>query len=488
MLSDEQIIRYNRWWTQPDWPRDDPHLRRLARQPTQLPAPQVADVDLVRPAVHILRGPRQVGKSTDLKLIAQRAFSEGYRPRQVVYLALDLLEGQTPAELNRTVERAYALASAVERPRLLLLDEVTSASEWRTTVKVLWDEGLIDDDIVVCTGSSAIDLARDAAERLPGRRGAGHDYLVLPQDFGSFAGATESGIPPGLGLTIGEILGPDGQDALLDARLHLPAMQRALERYLLFGGLPAAVAEAIAGEPAPTEDVRRVLWDSLVKEIQRRGATVAAAQALLERVMRSLGSRVSWNQLAQDMDVPLGGRARRRSRTGKVNDYRTVQSYVEFMAINYFTLVVYFWRPDSGTANVSKGKKIYFGDPLLQTITADRVGLARDPHAQVENAIALALYRRYERSERHAENVAAPERLHVWGTKSGGEIDFVCGARHEIEVVEVANWERVNRQKATAPMRALPGRPAITATRQDLHFGATASLVPAALLLWALSG
>lgn len=486
MLSDVQIIRYNRWWTQPDWPREDPHLRRLSRQPAQLPSPQVAKIDLVRPAVHILRGPRQVGKSTDLKLIVQRALSEGYQARQVVYLALDLLEGQAAGELNRTVERAYALAGTRERPRLLLLDEVTSASEWRTAVKVLWDDGLIDDDIVVCTGSSAIDLALGTAERLPGRRGHGRDYLVLPQDFGSFARATESGIPPGLRMTIGEILERGGQDALLDARAHLPAMQRALERYLLFGGLPAALAEAIVGEPAPSEDVRRVLWDSLIKEIQRRGATVAAAQALLERVMRSLGSRVSWNQLAQEMDIPLGGRAR-QSTMGKVNDHRTVQSYVEFMAINYLALVVYFWRPDSGTANVSKDKKIYFGDPLLQTITADRVGLVRDRHAEVENAVALALYRRYERAEHHAENTTAPERLHVWGTRSGGEIDFVCGARQEIEVVEVADWARVNRQKATAPMRALPGRPAIIATRQDLQFGDTANLVPAALLLWALS-
>ncbi|MGH2843521.1 MAG: hypothetical protein ACRDKL_08050, partial [Solirubrobacteraceae bacterium] len=76
----------------------------------------------------------------------------------------------------------------------------------------------------------------------------------------------------------------------------------------------------------------------------------------------------------------------------------------------------------------------------------------------------------------------------VWRTNSGGEIDFVCGPRSGVEVVEVADWERVNRQKATAPMRALPGRPAIVATRQDLEFGRTAKLVPAALLLWALSG
>ncbi len=108
-------------------------------------------------------------------------------------------------------------------------------------------------------------------------------------------------------------------------------------------------------------------------------------------------------------------------------------------------------------------------------------------HADVENAMALALYRRYEPRSAARRTCVAPERLHVWGTKSGGEIDFVCGPRESIEAVEVADWNHLNRQKATAPMRALPDRPAIVATREELEFGATAKLVPAALLLWALS-
>lgn len=484
MISDQQIIRYNPWWSRSGWEADDPHLRRLDGQPARLPAPQVEEIELARPAVHILRGPRQVGKSTDLKLLAQRAQRGGLEPRQVVYLSLDLLEGQPPSALVDTVARALDLAGSRERPRLLLLDEVTSAVSWRTSVKALWDDGRIDEDVVICTGSSAADLAEGSVERLPGRRGPGRDFLLLPQSFGSFARALDPGVPAGPGLTVRQIASADGEAELRAARIHLPALQRALERYLLFGGLPAAVAEAAAGERAPSAEVRRVLWDSFLKEVQRRGASVPAAQALLERIMRSLGSKVSWSQMAREMAVPLGGR--RASRGGRT-DPRTLQDYIELLAVNYFALVLYFWKQDSGSGDVAKDKKTYFGDPLLHTITADRVGLQRDVHAEVENAIALALYRRYEPIERRAENMIAPERLHVWGTRRGGEIDFVCGPRDEIEAVEVADWHRVGRQKATAPMRALPGRPAVVAAREDFEFGRTANLVPAALLLWALS-
>jgi predicted AAA+ superfamily ATPase len=486
MLGDRQIVGYNPWWTREGWEADDPHLRRLRRQPARLPSPQVQDIDLTCPAVHILRGPRQVGKSTDLKLLIRRALDEGFPPGQVIYLSLDLLEDQPAGELVDSVERALDLAGPRgEGPRLILLDEVTSARRWRTSVKVMWDDGRIDRDIVMCTGSSAIDLAEDAVERLPGRRGPGRDVLVLPQDFGSFAHAVDSNVPPGPGLSIGEILTEDGKAEMMSARVHLPVLQPALERYLAFGGLPAAVAEAVAGGREPSEEVRRVLWDSLIKETQRRGASVPATQALMERIMRSLGSKVSWSKLADELAVPLG--AQRRRKGAAKNDPRTVQSYIEFLAGGYFALILYFWRQDSGSGNPAKDKKIYFGDPLLHTITASRTGLPDDRHAKVENAVALALHRRYEPSERSAESFPAPERLHVWGTSKGGEIDFVCGPRDAIEAVEVADWAKVNRQKATAPMRALPGRPAIVATREELEFSPTANLVPAALLLWALS-
>ena len=229
-----------------------------------------------------------------------------------------------------------------------------------------------------------------------GRRGAGRDLLVLPQDFAAFAHALDGATPRGPGLNVAEILSADGAEALASAQVHLPALRRALERYLVFGGLPAAMAEAATGQTEPSEETQRVLWDSLVKEAQKRGASIPAVEALLERIMRSLGSKLSWSRLAREMDVPLG-RPRRRPAGGHA-DPRTVQSYVELLAVNYFALVLYFWKRDSGSGDMAKDKKVYFGDPLLQTIVSGRIGLPRNPHAEVENALALALYRRTSRA------------------------------------------------------------------------------------------
>lgn len=478
-LSDPQILSQNPWWTNSAWQGADPHLQLLDAQPMRLPADFVATLDLGAPGIHILRGPRQVGKSTDLKLLVERALASGLHPRSIAYLALDLLEGRHLSQLAATVERAFDLA---ERPvpGLLLLDEVTAVGGWQTAVKSLWDQGIIRDDIVVCTGSSAIDLKQGAAERLPGRRRQGTDHLVLPRSFGSFAHAVNSDLPRSPGLTVAELLSSDGQALLRQMRVHAPSLEAALRRYLRFGGLPAAVAEAATGAHEPSRQVKQVMYDSLVRELQRRGASVPAAHALLERVVRSLGSKISWSAMAREMDIPLG-----RSATGA--SHQTLRAYVELLATGYFLFVAYFWRAGAQSNEQSRDKKVFLADPLLHTVAIGHApGLAFNEPALVESVIGSALLRRYEPPERLIETFILPERLHIWQTARGGEIDFVCGPRRELDVVEVKYSEHPSLSAAAAAARAHQGRPVIMATKDLYQAGERYTLIPAHTLLWAL--
>lgn len=476
MLSDAQIAEQNPWWAGPDWESGDPHLRRLARRPRRLPADLVEKIDLERPALHTLRGPRQVGKSTDLKLLARRALERGFDARRVVYLTLELLEGQSLPQVAATIKQALILAGG-ELPRLVLLDEVTFVDRWQTAVKSLWDDGALDRDVVVCTGSSAVDLREGSAERLPGRRGAGRDYSVFPQSFATFARALHPAVPDSPRRRVAEIVSDPGWEELEAMRIHLPRLEQALDLYLRFGGLPAAVAEAIDGADAPSEETKEIAYDSLLREIQRRRASRPAAHALLERILRSLGSKTSWARMAREMALDLqpapGGNA--------------VRGYVELLAAAYFLLNVYFWRSDSNSAELSKDKKLYFGDPLLHSVARDLApGLAPDVPAQVENAVALALYHRYEPPASRLEGFDAPTELHVWQTRRAGEIDFVCGARGALELVEVKFSGVPDLRRVAAIPRAFPGRPIAVVTRDRLERRPDYALVPASLLLWAL--
>lgn len=485
MLTDAEILDQNPWWRRTDWEGRDPHLRRLRDAPRRLPVAVLETLDLTRPAIHTLRGPRQVGKSTALKLLAGRE-SRRAEPSSILYLALDLLEGRPMAEIARTVRRAKELAGVREgAPSLILLDEVTVTEGWQTAVKSLWDGGVIDRDVVVCTGSSSIDLASGVADRLPGRRGAGADHLMLPADFPTFARAMDETLPPSPGLRISDIASTRGRPALEVARAHTAILDRLLERYVVFGGLPAAVAEATTGAARPSDATIRIAEDSLLREIAQRGASETAAWALMERVLRSLGSRTSWEHMAREMGVPLGSRRRPSARSGP--SAPTVREYVEHLAAAYLVLIVYAWRSGADAGSVAKQKKLYFADPLLAQAALRRApGLKLDLHALVENVVALALLGRYEPPASRIGGFLAPDDLHYWVTRSSGEIDFVAGPRRALEVCEVKYRRHIDLRTVAKIPQALPERPVVVATHRDLDHRGTYSLVPASLFLWAL--
>jgi hypothetical protein len=476
-LSDAQIAEQNPWWGGNGWERRDPHLSRLSRQPRRLPADLVGEIDLGRAAIHTLRGPRQVGKSTGLKLLARRALEQGFEERQVVYLTLELLEGQSLPQVAETIRRARRLARG-DSPSLILLDEVTFVDRWQTAIKALWDDGTLERDVVVCTGSSAIDLREGTADRLPGRRGPGLDYSVFPQSFAAFSRAIDPAVTESPGYPISLLISDTGWEMLEEMRLHRPRLDEALQLYLRFGGLPAAVAEAIGGAEAPSEEAKKIAYDSLLREIQRKRASRPAAHALLERTLRSLGSKTSWARMSREMGVDLQPGPGRNS----------VRDYVELLAAAYFLLVVYYWRSDSHSAELSKDKKLYFGDPLLHSVASDLApGLAADTPALVENAIGLALYHRYESPASRLEGFDLPADLHVWQTRRAGEIDFVCGPRANPDLVEVKYQSSPDLRRAAAIPRAFPGRPVVIATKDTFERRPGYALVPASLLLWALS-
>lgn len=478
-LQDEEIIALNPWWLRSGWREEDPHLRGLRESGIILTSALVDKVDLEHAGVHVMRGPRQVGKSTDLKLIVDRAIGEGRSPGSIVYLALDLLEDQPLTEVARTVRRAKELAPHNAGTTLLLLDEVTVLERWQTALKALWDEGTIRDDVVICTGSSAIDLRSGVAERLPGRRGAGMDLLVLPQSFAGFARALHPSLPEPPRLGVEEMMGEEATSALAEGRLFSSELRHAFDLYLEFGGLPAAVAEAAAGVAKPSREVQRVLYDSILRETQRRGAGATASQALLERVALSLGSKTSWSSMAREMDVPL-------SRRGKAS-HHTMRDYIELLAAGYFIFVLYFWRASTGSNELSRDKKVFFGDPLLYTVIREHApGLHFNRAAMVENVVGLSLLRHYESDDSLTEAFASPSRLHIWQTARGGEVDFVCGPRQSLDVVEVKYQRHPAKTAAAAAARAHPGRPVVMVTVDDLEVHESYSLIPAPLFLWAL--
>ena len=113
--------------------------------------------------IHIITGPRQVGKTTAAEQILERLDWPG------VFESADFAPPPGP----EWIETQWARARALEGPSaLLVLDEVQKVRGWSETVKRLWDEELRNKSSglrVLLLGSSALQLHAGTSESLAGR-------------------------------------------------------------------------------------------------------------------------------------------------------------------------------------------------------------------------------------------------------------------------------------------------------------------------------
>lgn len=114
--------------------------------------------------MHIIIGPRQVGKTTIAKQIQETIDIPS------IYASAD-----SPTPLDATwVEtqwrRALTTQSVTNQPILLILDELQKIPGWSEVIKVLWDSRRPEQDIrVLILGSSALLLKEGLTESLAGR-------------------------------------------------------------------------------------------------------------------------------------------------------------------------------------------------------------------------------------------------------------------------------------------------------------------------------
>lgn len=119
--------------------------------------------------IYSLRGPRQVGKTTLLRLKIRELLKSGVDARRIFYWACDQVKSFE--RLSSTIGGYVDWARRFSKDRLyLFLDEVSAVKDWQRSIKYLYDIGKLNNCLVLLTGSHSLDLAK-ATESLAGRRG-----------------------------------------------------------------------------------------------------------------------------------------------------------------------------------------------------------------------------------------------------------------------------------------------------------------------------
>lgn len=161
----ERTIReMNPWWRDETVPGVEP-LRRWAYEPVKQSL-----LKGLAPAT-VLRGPRQIGKTTLLAQIIDALLKEGVAPRRILRLQFDELPQlkKVSAPINelcywfaeQILEKTLTKAATDAEPAYIFLDEVQNLPDWAPQLKNLVDISRVR---ALVTGSSAlrIEAGRDS--------------------------------------------------------------------------------------------------------------------------------------------------------------------------------------------------------------------------------------------------------------------------------------------------------------------------------------
>lgn len=237
-----RLREQNFYWENPEEIARDPHLENLASLPLEIVNPVEKDLDLNKEGIFIIRGPRQVGKTTFLKRTIRELLRGGINPRRILYFAFDiggLRDEQAILDLIKT----YLLWIRKEtKDRVwVFLDEVTYTPGWAVGLKVAYDGGLLRKVTCVATGSVAIDLKK-GGERMPGRRGAlgeKADLTMLPVNFRTFL---KSCFLKGKEIPrLNSFQKEEIYEVAREVSFYGKEIKEAFEAYLLVGGYPLSM-------------------------------------------------------------------------------------------------------------------------------------------------------------------------------------------------------------------------------------------------------
>jgi len=357
MLS---LSTQNPWWLRAEAIESDSKIVEFLENPIKW-EPRIKFVfNMETDSVYTLRGPRQVGKTTLLKLLIRDLIRREIDPRNIFYWTCDLIEG--PKGLVDIVEEFLEFSRFNGGRRYIFLDEVSAVKDWQRGIKHLYDTDRLHESTLILTGSHSLDIRR-AAERLPGRRGLSTgpvDKVLLPMKFAEYVEARDDEVERLINSL--DLRRTDKRIALIEEMtkgrisrvleelsLYSDRLTAHLNDYMITGGVPRSI-----NDYAKFGEIRQETYSTYVQitigDILRWDKREIYIAQLLKRVIDTLSSQVSWRSLRKGTDI---------------GHETTVSDYIDVLKSSFILCPLYVLDRSRRGPNYNKAKKINFRDPFI---------------------------------------------------------------------------------------------------------------------------
>lgn len=332
----EWIEEMNPWWFSERWDRDEITLRKWRSQKIKWIPEWIKVISLESFSLNFVVGPRQVGKTTGLKILIKEVIEKGVEPKKIIYLNCDLITS------FEELRRLMSAVLKIQNEGILILDEVTSVENWWKVIKGLIDLGKLQKFSIIASGSSSVSLLR-YSEAFAGRRGKGKNVVVLPLSFPKFA----------------KILKME----------HGLRLSRAFEMYIQRGGFPRSVNE--------DESFLEEFIMSVDREISRVDRSPKIARRIIYSIIKKAPSALSFSALGKEVDL----------------NHVTAREYAELLEEMFLLKIAY--HRENGKINFRKEKKLFLRDPFIARAFARLYSLEVRKDFLYEWIVQEHLYRKF---------------------------------------------------------------------------------------------
>jgi len=306
MNQREELELFNRWWFDDAWHKTDKHISKWQTHEIKWLPEWLKQISLKPFSLNFVIGPRQVGKTTGIKLLIKQLIEKGVSEEKIVYFDVGLVP---------TIESFKKLLSSLRNYEFIFLDEVTSVNDWWKVLRAYVDSGIFKDCVIVVTASASIRIKKHA-ELFPGRTGKGKIVEVIPLSF-----------PQLVKVLYGS------------KKAESSKLRKAFRIYTKFGGFPLSINE---GDNAITELIK-----SVEGEMAKLDLSIETASKIICSLMSKIPSALSYQSIAGDIGI----------------SYKTVEYYLEKLKGLYILNTAY-WKHNE-KISFRKEKKIFFRDPFI---------------------------------------------------------------------------------------------------------------------------
>jgi hypothetical protein len=343
---------------------------------------------LVEPEITLLIGPRQAGKTTLLRHVADRLNEEG---KKTCFYNVDIEKDRLLFAGQESFMNHLDQVTGGEK-HYVFIDEVQRLPNAGLFLKGLYDRQLPHKLIV--TGSGSLELKEKIAESLVGRKEIFFLPTVSPAEFVRYR--TDYAYDKG----VKEVLHTDRA-----------LMERILGEYLKYGGYPRVItAKTEQRKLRILEEIYQGYMERDIKsllQLEKTSAFVTLMQLLANRA----GHTINYSGLANQTGLSTP----------------TIKNYLWYAEKTFILDVVrpYFSNKEK---EITKAPTYYYWDSGLRNFLLGRYDDINDRGMQFQSFVFRLL------EDRFRHGIA---RINFWQTKSQAEVDFVVNRGYDLLPVEV---------------------------------------------------